>query len=142
KSGIACGKPYDSIDALKAAAEFSNLPKAPTGWTIRELVKMPDRVTRVTSDGAGKTLFALCFGGDIYRVDLPTGVPASAGMVSPQPKLTLVVPASSYVSPGENILAGLLLDKQSRLYVVLNHKDASQQIYQNRVTIFRSDPMH
>src|SRR5205814_4510983 len=80
-------------------------------------------------DGSAQSLYALCFGGDVYRIDLPGG------------NLTRIVAASGYVFPGENILAGLTIDRQNRLYVVSNHKDTSASIYQNRVTIFRSEPM-
>jgi hypothetical protein len=127
---IACGRQYGSIEAMKSAAAYSDLPKPPAGWTIRELARMPDRVTRVASDGAGRWLYALCcFGGDVYRVDADSG------------RLTLAVAAKTYVVPGENIIAGLTQDQQNRLYVVVNHKDTSTSIYQNQVTIFRSDPV-
>jgi glucose/arabinose dehydrogenase len=116
---------------LSTGANAADLPKAPDGWTIRELARMPENPTRIADDGSGKRLFVLLRHGDVYQIDLPDGQPRK------------ILSGTSYA--GANVqdtdVVGLAIDKQRRFYIVVNQKDTTAQIWLNRVTIFRSAPM-
>ena len=49
------------------------LPKAPQGFTLREIAQLPEFLTRLAGDPAGKTVYALAQNGTIYSLDQQAG---------------------------------------------------------------------
>ncbi|MDQ3438903.1 MAG: PQQ-dependent sugar dehydrogenase [Planctomycetota bacterium] len=109
--------------------EFAPLPAAPGGWSLREVARMPIPPTRVASDGSGKFLLALGTNGDVWKLNPADGA------------LKQLFEGAKYVS-GEVSAFGMTLDKEGRLYVIANVRDASVKPNLNRVTIFRSSGKH
>src|SRR5687767_3184114 len=70
---LVCAGRYVSFDALVASNGFAPPPRVPPGWKLREVVRMPDKPTRMTSDRAGKFLYVLTMHGDVYRLDPDAG---------------------------------------------------------------------
>jgi len=89
---------------------------------------MPDLPTRLASDGKGRTLYALCRGGDIWRVDVPTG------------SLLKLLGARDYIDMalGQPMATGLTIDAQGRLYIVVNQRRDSGRRTESTMTIFRT----
>lgn len=121
---------YATLDELIAAHDYPSLPRAPAGFTLREVARLPDFPTRLASNGKGGPLFILCQSGNVYRVD-----PKSANG-----KPHRVLEAGSYLKAGYWFTLGLTLDAKGRLYLVANERDESVTPVTNRVTIFRTMP--
>ena len=64
---------FKTYEALRQANEFQPLAKTPVGWKLREVARLPNHATRLASDGKGKTLYALCGNGDVWRTDVASG---------------------------------------------------------------------
>jgi glucose/arabinose dehydrogenase/mono/diheme cytochrome c family protein len=107
---------------------FNPLPAAPAGFTLREVVRLPNYPTRMASDGKGKTLYILCQNADVWRVDLPGG------------NLHRILNGEDYAGPDANSLMcfGLMLDSQNRLYISANARRETQPYITNLVTIYRT----
>jgi glucose/arabinose dehydrogenase len=93
------------------------------------VARLPVSPTRVASDGSGKFLLILGANGDVWRLNVADGA------------LRPLLEAKKYVE-GEVSAFGMTLDKQGRLYVITNVRDASVKPNINRVTIFRSSGKH
>jgi len=120
---------FDGFDALHAAVSPAPLPTPPAPFKLREVARLPEYVTRVASNGRGKTLYVLALAGNVYRVDVATSA------------ARLHIPASSYLHRYNDVppsCLGLTLDDRNRLYIVANQQDDSIRPIQNRVTIFRT----
>ena len=123
---------YATFEALKQIGSFAPLPQAPPGFALREVVKLPQHGNRMASDGTGKTLYLLCGGGDIWRLD-----PASS-------QLRQTIWAKTYLEqrPGDLggpvFVLGLAMDKQKRLYILSNQQNKSTLPVQNIVTVYRT----
>lgn len=119
---------FPTLEKLKAAATYPPLPPAPAGMTLREVARLPESPVRIASDGLGKALYILASSGNISRLE-----PASG-------KLTQIISSLDYAEPkrGETGTIGLALDKQKRLYVVLNRRLETAPFMTNEVTIYQS----
>ena len=107
---------------------FAPPPHVPQGWKLREVVRMPEKSTRITGDRAGR-LYVLTLYGDVYRLDPGTGT------------LDRAIDRAAYLTQaGESSCMGLCFDAQDRLYIVANYNDERARPQLNRVTIFRCDP--
>src|SRR6187549_3332488 len=117
-----------AASVVAAGDGFAPPPQVPRGWTLREVVRMPEKPTRLTSDRAGR-LYVLTMYGDVYRLDPDTGA------------IERAIDRAAYLTrAGEYSCMGLCFDAQDRLYVVANYNDEHARPQQNRVTIFRCDP--
>jgi glucose/arabinose dehydrogenase/mono/diheme cytochrome c family protein len=119
---------FKTYEDLVKANAYSPLPQA-TGFSVRELIKLPDFAVRLASDGRGEKLYVLHQSGDVSRIDLGTG------------KLTNVFRATDYMDPalGNPGPLGLMLDGKNRLWIVNNQRHEGGQPYvTNEVTIFRT----
>lgn len=107
---------------------FAALPPAPEGFTLREVVRMPNHPTRMASDGQGRVLYILCENADVWRVDLPGGA------------LKRILAGEDYASADGLYVScvGLMLDKQNRLYIVANGHRDTQPYVTDEVTIYRT----
>lgn len=119
---------FKTYDALVKASAYGPVPKV-AGFSVKELVRLPDFTVRIASDGLGKKLYLLGQNGDVSRLDLATR------------KLTNLFKASDYVdaSLGSPSTLGFLLDPKQRLWIVCNQRNESGQPWiTNEVTIFRT----
>jgi glucose/arabinose dehydrogenase/mono/diheme cytochrome c family protein len=117
-----------SATALVDPNPFAPLPKAPPGFALRELVRLPNHPTRLASDHLGKKLYVLCVNGDVWRVQLPDG------------RLQQVLSGDTYINQkrGEVNTVGLALDAQNRFYIVVNQRYEGGALVTNECTIFRT----
>ncbi len=123
---------YSTFEQLAAVSAYPPIPKAPAGLKIRELVKLPINGVRLASDGKGKSLFVLSGSGDVHRVDI------ASGLVKP-----LIVARDYLVKKvgdigGPVMVTGMTVDKQRRLYTVINQQNNATLPVQNFVTVYRS----
>ena len=123
---------YPTIEALRQANRYPPLPKAPEGFRLREVARLPFRPVRLASEGRGKGLYVLTEQGDVWRLD-----PANAA-------LKQILPAGRYLEKrpddigGPLFVLGMTLDRQKRLYIASNQQNKAIRPYQNIVTIYRS----
>lgn len=120
---------FSTYDALVKASAFQPLPKPPEGWTVREIVQLPELCTRLATRGDGQTVYALSQKGTVYFLD-----PASSAL---QP----------FIRPGDYLgeqqrdinALGLAVSPDDRIYIVTDERIANgvEQI-QNEVTIWRT----
>ncbi len=119
---------FKTYAELVKANAYSPVPSV-DGFTVRELIKLPEFTLRMASDGRGEKLYLLHQSGDVSRLDLATK------------KLTNIFKATDYSdsalgAPGP---LGLMLDAQNRLWIVNNQRhDGVQPFVTNEVTIFRT----
>ncbi|MGZ4973188.1 MAG: PQQ-dependent sugar dehydrogenase [Limisphaerales bacterium] len=126
---IECWHSFTNFDAILEAQKFQPLPKPPDGFTIREIVALPDYPTRIASDGQGKLLYVLCQGGDVWRVNVETR------------EQKRIIRADDYLRKSFCQLSfciGLVMDKEGRLYISSNHRNMRHKNYMNEVNIFRT----
>lgn len=123
---VCSAQTFADVKELATWADFPRLPKAPAGFVVREVVQLPQECTRVTSDGRGKTLYALSAAGDVFRIDVATG------------KLDSVIAGKDYAGTTGVTAQGITLDSKGRLYTVVNVADESVKPAMHRVTIFRT----
>ncbi len=123
---------FPTFEALQQASTFPPLPKPPDGFTLREVVRMPNNGVRLASDGAGEVLYALCANGDVYRVVTTNG------------EIHQMFWAKRYlehrpddIGPPVFVL-GMTMDKQKRLYIASNQLNDEKKPIQNIVTIYRT----
>jgi glucose/arabinose dehydrogenase len=123
---------YPTFEALQQANRYPPLPKAPEGFRLREVARLPFRPVRLTSDGRGHGLYVLTEQGDVWRLD-----PSNAA-------LKQILPADRYLERrpddigGPLFVLGMTLDRQKRLYIASNQQNKATRPYQNIVTIYRS----
>ncbi len=104
---------FKTFEASREGNEYQPLPKPPDGWILREVAQMPEHIARLTSDGKGKTLYALSVNGDVWRVDIATGA------------LKQILWGSRYIdmSIGEPLVTGFVLDPEGRLWIASNQRN-------------------
>lgn len=119
-----------SVDA-NAKDPFAPLPKAPEGFKIREVVRLPVHGVRLATVPGADWIFVLNNGGELYRLE-----PASGN-------LSRLLTAKDYcdTSSGNIDALGMTVDSSKRLYIVTNQHVAEQPHHINRVVIYRSEPL-
>lgn len=120
---------FPTYDALVKAAEFQPIPKAPPGWKLTELARLPEFCTRLVSNGTPQGVYALSSKGTIFHIDTKVGAAVP------------IIKADDYLDPslGEASTMGATLDKEGRLLVVSNRTDKTKgQYYYNEVIVWRS----
>lgn len=104
----------------------------PDGFTLREVVRLPQKGVRLASDGEGKILYVLTEHGDVWRLETENG------------SLRQILWAKRYLEkrPGDMggplFVLGMTMDKQKRLYIASNQQNNATLPPQNIVTIYRS----
>jgi glucose/arabinose dehydrogenase/mono/diheme cytochrome c family protein len=122
-----------TFEKLQQASAYAPLPSPPEGFTLRELVRLPVRGVRLTSDGEGRVLYVLTADGDVFRVETETGQIRQ-----------ILWPKAYLVTRGKDVggltftTVGMTMDKEKRLYIAGNQQDISQPPVQNHVTIYRT----
>jgi len=119
---------FPTYQALVDAARYPALPQAPPEFALRELVRLSDHGTRLTSDGKGRALYVLCGNGDVWHVDLPGG------------QLRQTLRGRDYIDSklGNPSAVGITLDAEKRFYIVVDQRDERARMITNQVTIFRT----
>lgn len=119
---------FPTFEALVKANAYLPLPKPPEGFTLREVARMPNHPTRLISDHKGKALYALCFNGDVLKIDIATGT------------IIQILWGSQYLDLklGETFIVGATLDSQNRLYIVSNQRNESVNPVNSEVIIYRT----
>lgn len=123
---------FPTFQALSDAASFRPLPKPPEGFKLREVARLPVNGTRLASDGKGAHLYVMSGAGDVHRVDIATG------------KIRPVYKAVDYAVRRTNdiwppvISTAMTMDKEGRLYTVLNQQSAATKPVQNHVMVYRT----
>ena len=119
---------FKTFEASREGNEFQPLPKPPEGWTLREVAQMPGHIARLTSDGKGKTLYALGVNGDVWRVDIATGA------------VKQILWGARYIdlSRGDPLVTGFVLDPQGRLWIASNQRNSKVIPNLADVIIFRT----
>ncbi|HEV7867494.1 MAG TPA: c-type cytochrome, partial [Chthoniobacteraceae bacterium] len=120
---------FKTYDELVKASAFQPLPSAPAGWTLREVVQLPEFFTRMASDGRGTAIYLLAQNGGVYQLDLETrGV---TKLFRPEDYLDR--------NRGELVTLGMTVDPQGRLLIVSNQKLTKDvPVYTNEVILWRS----
>jgi mono/diheme cytochrome c family protein len=119
---------WKTFEELKVAGDFRPLPAPPPGFTLRELVRMPDFATRLASDGKGKKLYVLGQTGSLWRFDVETG----------NLKQLLWPKNFPGVKPGPIQTLGMTRDAQGRLWITLNQRVNATPFVLNETGIFRT----
>ena len=124
---------YPTFEKLQQALTYPPVPSPPEGFSVRELVRLPQRGVRLASDGEGRVLYMLTENGDVFRVETETG------------QTRQILWAKSYlVVRGKDVggltfaTVGMAMDKEKRLYIVGNQQDIATPPVQNHVTIYRT----
>lgn len=123
---------FRTFEQLQKSSVYPPLPEPPAGFTLREVVRLPDKGVRLASDGSGKSLYMLTERGDVWLVDIATG------------NLRQILSAKRYLErrPGDLgdplFVLALALDKQNRLYIGSNQQNDATKPPQNIVTIYRT----
>lgn len=123
---------YPTFEKLKSSSDYPPLPEAPAGFTLREVVRLPEKGVRLASDGAGKFLYMLTEGGDVWRIEIEDG------------SLRQILWAKDYLEKRPGDLGGplfvlaLALDKEGRMYIGANQQNGEIKPPQNFVTIYRT----
>jgi glucose/arabinose dehydrogenase/mono/diheme cytochrome c family protein len=121
---------FPTYDALLKSTEFTPLPKAPRGFTLREVVRLPEFCTRLAGDA--KRVYALAQNGGVYWIDVVAGA------------ATRIIVPEDYIDAkrGDWVTLGMTFDRSGRVYVVSNQKRTRDvPVYTNEVIIWRSSEM-
>ena len=121
---------FKTYAELLKSAEFLPLPKAPAGFTLREVARLPEFCTRLA--GGEKGVYVLAQSGSVYALD------GAAGALTP------VIRAEEYLDAkrGDVVTMGLTVDGAGRLWIVSNQKLTKDvPVYTNEVVIWRTSEM-
>jgi glucose/arabinose dehydrogenase len=118
---------FPTYEKLKAAADYAPLPKAPEGFSIREVVRFTENPIRVALKPRSKDIYVLTEPGNIRRIE-------------PGGRLSQVLRAEHYLElkRGHPASWGFTYDKTGRLFITCNRRLDTQPFVTNAVTIYRS----
>ncbi|HYR58066.1 MAG TPA: c-type cytochrome, partial [Chthoniobacteraceae bacterium] len=120
---------FKTFAELVQAASFQPLPAPPEGWTLREVVQLPEFIVRMASEGTGRTIFLLAQNGSVYTLDPANGA------------LAKIIAAEEYLDAawGDYVTLGIAVDAEKRLWLTSNQKlTRDVPVYTNEVVIWRS----
>ncbi len=117
---------FKTFPDLKSAGDFRPLPAAPPGFTLTDLVHLPDFATRLASNGRGGRLYVLGSAGSVWRFDRETGVMKQILWPRDFPGL----------EPIEFQTLGFTLDRENRLWITVNQRVPTKPIETNEAVIF------
>jgi mono/diheme cytochrome c family protein len=119
---------FKTFDDLKAAADFKPLPAEPEGFSIRELVRLPDFGVRLASDGKGGRLYILGKDGGVWRFDGASG------------NMKQIIWPNDFGGrkPGAIGTLGMVRDAEGRLWITVNQRVDSRPLVMNECAIYRT----
>ena len=120
--------PFKTFEDLQAAADFKPVPPAPEGFTIRELLRLPDFAVRLASDGKDGRLYVLGKDGGVWRFEPVSG------------NLKQIIWANDFGSrkPGGIQTLGMMRDAEGRLWITVNQRVDSRPLVMNECGIYRT----
>ncbi len=121
---------FKTYAELVKSTAYQPLPKTPAGFTLREVVQLPEFCTRLA--GGEKAVYVLAQAGNVYALDEATGA------------LTPIIKADEYLDPkrGDLVTLGMTVDGGGRLWIVSNQKLTKDvPVYTNEVVIWRSSAL-
>lgn len=130
--GVRSNTQFPTFEKLQEASAYAPLPKAPPGFTLREVVRMTTHGVRLASDGTGRVIYVLIENGDVWRLEPGTG------------NFRQLLSARRYLDhqPGDTpsplFVLGMTYSKDGRLYIASNQPNNLKPPFQNRVTIYRT----
>jgi glucose/arabinose dehydrogenase/mono/diheme cytochrome c family protein len=119
---------FSTFEALTAANAYRPLPPAPEGFTLSEVVRLPEFATRLASDGRGGPVYILGQAGMVWRLDPSTR------------KLNLLLKPADFpqVLPGGFGTLGMSVDAGRRLWITMNQRVEGGPLVSNVVSIYRT----
>ncbi|MES2694933.1 MAG: c-type cytochrome [Verrucomicrobiota bacterium] len=119
---------FRSFEALRAAADYRPLPKAPDGFELTELVRLNDFGVRLASDGKGGPLYILGRWGGVWRFDTKSG------------NLKQIMWPKEFTGDktGDFSTLGMVLDAGGRLWITSNQRVNAKPLAMNEVTIYHT----
>ena len=125
---------FKTYAALVEASAYQPLPAPPAGFTLKEVVRLNAPMTRMASDGRGKTLY-LAGGMEISKLDLASK------------RITAIIsPAAFGLDPkrGDLSIGGFTLDAQKRMHLVVSQRvpGDGKGIVTNEITFFRTSAVN
>ncbi len=123
---------FKTFGQLQRASVYPPLPKAPKGFVLREVARLPIRGVRMASDGQGRVIYVLAEGGDVWRVEVASG------------RMRQILWGERYLEkrPGDLggplFVLGMALDSKGRLYIACNQQNEATLPVRNVVTIYRT----
>ena len=119
---------FRTFGALKAAADYRPLPKAPEGFVISELVRLTDFGVRLASDHKGGPLYILGREGGVWRFD-----PASGNLKQ------IIFPRDfPEMKPSEFQTLGFARAADGHLWITVNQRVAAEPLVLNECGIYRT----
>ncbi len=120
---------FKTYDALVQAAAYQPLPSAPAGYTVQEVVRLPEFCTRLASTPRRPGVYVLAQNGGVYHLDVEGK--ALAQIIKPGDYLDL--------ERGNIQALGFTFDADGGLWLVTNQRlDKGQAIATAEVVIWRS----
>ena len=125
---------FPKFEDLAKASEYQPLPNPPEGYTVREVVRLPEGEfgSRLAGDGKSTIVYMLTQGGNVWRVDWKADT------------IEKVIAASDYLDlsrGGVNVL-GLTLSPEGALWITSNQEIKRDKEYPlNEASIFRTPPI-
>src|SRR6185295_10894391 len=119
---------FKTYEELVRASAYAPLPKPPEGFTLRDVVHLPENPTRLTGDGKSDVIYALAVNGNVWRIDTKSGT------------FRILLRGERYLdkSLGNPSCTGMMLDPQRRLYIAVNQRNEKAAPVTDEVTIFRT----
>jgi glucose/arabinose dehydrogenase/mono/diheme cytochrome c family protein len=120
--------PFRTFEELQVAADFHPLPPAPAGFTLSELVRLPDFGVRLASDHRGGPLYILGQNGGVWVFDAKAA------------NLKQILWPKDFVGlkPGGFTTLGMVRDEQGRLWITVNQRVPAEPVVLNEVAIYRT----
>ncbi|MCW2573755.1 MAG: Cytochrome c class, partial [Frankiales bacterium] len=115
---------FPTYAALVKASEYAPLPKAPEGWTVREVAQLTEPCTRLAGNGQGD-IYLLSQRGNVFRIDAQTG------------GLEQRIRGIDYLEPdrGDVGSTGMTQDAEGRLWITCNRQLKDETHYIKEITI-------
>jgi mono/diheme cytochrome c family protein len=122
------GTDFRTFAELKAAGDFRPVPPAPPGFTLTELMRLPDFATRLASNHKQGRLYLLGSSGQVWRFDRETG----------NVKQILWPKDYAGLDPVEFQTLGFTLDAENRLWITVNQRLKTLPLETNVAAILRT----
>jgi glucose/arabinose dehydrogenase/mono/diheme cytochrome c family protein len=125
---------FPTFDALVRGCEYQPLPNPPAGYSVREVVRLPEEEfgTRLAGDGKSPNVYMLTQAGAIWQLNAESGA------------LERLFKPSDYLEPsrgGINAL-GLCLGPDRRLWITTNQQIKQKESFPlNEVVVYRTPPI-
>ncbi len=119
---------FPTFKALSEASSYPPLPMPPSGWELREHVRLNEFAVRMAPTPDGRGYYLLGQAGTLWRVELGSR------------KIQTVFTAGDFTDPtlGSPGTLGMHCDASGRIWITCNQRQDSQPLATNHVSIFRT----